>query len=79
MLSAWGRTFGADTGFMPLYGRIDKLLDASGHVGGLVRPQSIQLVCGRLGGADVLRRRGIHGVIGPEQVGDGRAVLSDRA
>ena len=50
VLSAWGRTFSTDTGFMPLCGRVDKLLDASGHVGELVGPQSIQLVCGRLGG-----------------------------
>lgn len=38
VLSARGRTLGADTGFMSLCGRVDKLLDASGHVRELIRP-----------------------------------------
>ena len=50
VLSVWGRTFGADTGFMPLCGHVDKLLDASGHVGELISPQPVQLIYGRLSG-----------------------------
>ena len=40
VLSARGAS-SSDIGFMPLYGRVDQLLDASGHVGELVGPQSV--------------------------------------
>ena len=44
MLSAWGMALSTDAGFVPLRGRVDQLLDASGHVGELVGPYSVQLV-----------------------------------
>ena len=40
MLSARGAS-SSDVGFIPGCGRIDQLLDASGHVGELVGPQSV--------------------------------------
>ena len=59
VLSAWGRTFSAGAGFMPLCGRVDQLLDASSHVGELISPQPVQLVYGRLSGTQVLEWRGV--------------------
>src|SRR4051794_8539132 len=60
MLSARGRAFRAGIGIVLLCGCIDQLLDASDHVGELFGPQSIQLVYGRLGGAQVLEWGGIE-------------------
>ena len=59
MISARGRAFRACVDFVPLRGCIDQLLDAPGHVGEFFGPQSIWLVYGRLGGAQVLEWSGV--------------------
>ena len=79
VLSAWGRTLSAGAGFMPFCGRIDQLLDAPCHVGELISPQPIQLLCGRLSGSQILERCGVDGAVCPQHAGDGRAALLDEA
>ena len=73
------RCLRAAAGFVMCGSRFEESLDSLGHQAALFAFEVFQLVCCRLGGTDVLCRRGIHGAIGPEQVGDGHAALSDRA
>ena len=59
--------------------RVEELLDSLRHQVALFALEVLQLVSRRLGSADVLRRGSVYGEFSPEQVGDGRAVLPDRA
>ena len=72
-----GGTFSAGAGFMPFYGRVDQLLDASSHVGELVGPQPVQLGYGRLSGTQVLEWCGVDWAVCSQHAGDGRAALLD--
>ena len=86
MISAWGRlvvssswVFSAAGGLVLCGSRVQELLDSLRHVAMLVTVVFVQLIRHRLGGPDVLCRRGGTGAFGPEHAGDGRATLPDRA
>ena len=59
--------------------RVEELLNSLSHYAALFAFEVVELVCRRLGGMDILCGRGIHRAIGPEEVGDCRAALSNRA
>ena len=60
-------------------GRVEELLNLLRHYAALFAFKVVELVCRHLGGTDILCGRGIHRAISPEEVGDCRAALSDRA
>ena len=69
----------AATGLVLRGGRVEELLNSLRHYAALFAFEVVELVCRRLGGTDILCGRGIHRAISPEEVGDCRAALSDRA
>ncbi len=86
LISAWRRVavlslrrLGAAAGLILCGSRVEELLDSLCHQAALFALEVVQLVRHRLGGSNVLRRRGVHRAICPEQVGDGHAALLDRA
>ena len=58
---------------------VEELPDSLRHYAALFAFEVVELVRRRLGGTDILCGRGIHRAISPEEVGDCRAALSDRA
>ena len=86
LVSAWRRVvvlsprrLCAAAGLVLRGSRIEEPLDSLRHQAALFALEVVELIRRRLGGADILRRHGIHRAIGPEQIGDGHAVLPDRA
>ena len=73
------RRLGAAAGIILHGGRVEELLNSLRHYAALFAFEVVELVCRRLGGTDILCGRGIHRAISPEEVGDCRAALSDRA
>ena len=73
------RRLGTAAGTVLRGGHVEELLNSLHHYAALFTFEVVELVCRRLGGADVLRRRGVYGAISLEQVGDGHTVLPDRA
>lgn len=59
--------------------RVEELLNSLRHYAALFAFEVVELVCRRLGGTDIIYGRGVHRAISPEEVGDCRAALSDRA
>ncbi len=59
--------------------RVEELLNSLCHYAALFAFEVVKIICRRLGGADILCGRGIHRAIGPEEVVDRRAALSDHA
>ena len=72
------RRLGMAAGIILRGGRIEELLNSLCHYAALFAFEVVELVCRRLGGTDILCGRGIHRAIGPEEVGDCRATLSNR-
>ena len=60
-------------------GRVEEPLDSLHHEAALFALEIVQLIRRCLGGLDVLRWHGIHGVASPKQAGDGYAVMLNRA
>ena len=73
------RRLGAAAGTILRGGRVEELLNSLRHYAALFAFEVVKLVCHRLGGMDILCGRGVHRATSPEEVGDCRAVLSDRA
>ena len=73
------RRLGAAAGTILRGGRVEELLNSLHHYAALFAFEVVELVCRHLGGTDILCGRGIHREISPEEVGDCRAALSDRA
>ena len=73
------RRLGAAAGIILRGSRVEELLNSLRHYAALFAFEVVELVCCRLGGTDILCGRGIHRAISPEEVGDCRAALSDRA
>ena len=67
----------AAAGFLLHGGRIKELLKAFCHAVLLVALQVVQLVCRRLGSAQVLHGGGVYWAVGSQHAGDGGAALSD--
>ena len=70
---------GAAAGVILRGSRVEELLNSLRHHAALFALEVVELVYRRLGGTDILCRRGIHRAISPEEVGDCRSTLSDRA
>ena len=86
MILAWGRLivssgwdFSMAGGLVLRGSRVQELLDSLRHEAALVAVAFVQLIRYRLGGPDVLRRRGVDGALYPEHAGDGRAMLPNCA
>ena len=73
------RCLGAAAGIILRGSRVEELLNLLRHYVALFAFEVVELVCRRLGGADVLCGRGIHRAISPKEVGDCRTALSNRA
>ena len=73
------RRLSAVAGIILRGSRVEELLNSLRHYAALFAFEVVELVCRRLGGTDILCGRGIHRAISPEEVGDCRAALSDRA
>ena len=76
MVSAWGRLvvssgwdFGAAGGLVLRGSHVQELLDLLRHVAEFVTVVLVQLIRYRLGGPDVLCRRGVDGAFFPEHAG----------
>ena len=59
--------------------RVEEPLDSLRHQAALFALEVLQLIRRRLGGSNVIRRRGVYRAICPEKVGDGHAALLDCA
>ena len=73
------RRLGAAAGIILHGSRGEELLNSLRHYAPLFAFKVVELVCRRLGGMDIFCGRAIHRAISPEEVGDCRATLSDRA
>ena len=73
------RRLGAAAGIILRGSRVEELLNSLRHHAALFALEVVELVCRRLGGTNILCGRGIHSAVSPEEVGDCRAALSDRA
>ena len=60
-------------------GRVEEPLDSLHHEAAFFALEIVQLIRRCLGGSDVLRWCSVHRAACPKQVGDGYAVLPDRA
>ena len=86
MILAWGRLivlsgwdFSAAGGLVLHGSHVEELLDSLRHVAALVAVVFVQLIRHRLGGPDVLCRRGVNRAFRPKHAGDGRTMLSNHA
>ena len=86
MVSTWARlvvspgwVFSAAGSLVLRSRHVQELLDSFRHVAEFVAVVLFQLICHRLGGPDVLCRRGVDGALRPEHAGNGRATLPNRA
>ena len=70
---------GAAAGVILRGSLVEELLNSLRHDAALFAFEVVELVCRHLGGTDILCGCGIHRAIRPEEVGDCRAALSDRA
>ena len=73
------RHLGAPADIILRGSRVEELLTSLRHYAALFAFEVVELICCRLGGTDILYGRCIQRAISPEEIGDCRATLSDRA